>query len=225
MSTPAPLARIEEITGASGIAPRIEALLPIGVRHRQLRVRTLLAGMLLTQADCRPAHLTRVRDALTSLPAADQARPGVTEDWAAGPHQLTTGRPSGLPGWSPPRWQRTSRTGCPPPASPRSAMTCWRPPSPARTSRPPPRWRWTGPTWKPFPAPAPRHQRVRRPRGLLGPSLPRSTPELVPPAALAVANCAVPRPAPTNVPIRSAAAPRPAVRAARRPRQRSGHVS
>ncbi len=49
-----PLARIEEITGACGVAPPIEALLPIGVRHRQLRVRTLLAGMMLTQADHRP---------------------------------------------------------------------------------------------------------------------------------------------------------------------------
>jgi hypothetical protein len=84
-----PLARIEEITGASGIAPRIEALLPIGVRHRQLRVRTLLAGMLLYQADHRPAHLTRVRDALTALPPADQARLGVLENWKAGPHLLT----------------------------------------------------------------------------------------------------------------------------------------
>ena len=84
-----PLAALEEIIDTSGIAPRVEALLPIGVRHRQLRVRTLLAGMLLTQADHRPAHLTRVRDALTALPAADQARLGVTEDWKAGPHQLT----------------------------------------------------------------------------------------------------------------------------------------
>ena len=65
-----PLATLEEIIDASGIAPRVEALLPIGVRHRQLRVRTLLAGMLLSQADHRPAHLTRVRDALTALPAA-----------------------------------------------------------------------------------------------------------------------------------------------------------
>ena len=39
-----PLATLEEIIDASGIAGRIEALLPIGVRHRQLRVRTLLAG-------------------------------------------------------------------------------------------------------------------------------------------------------------------------------------
>jgi hypothetical protein len=88
VSTPA-LARIEEITDASGIAPRIEALLPAGVRHRQLRVRTLLAGMMLTLADHRPAHLTRVRDALTALPEADQVRLGVLEDWKAGPHQLT----------------------------------------------------------------------------------------------------------------------------------------
>jgi hypothetical protein len=84
-----PLARIEEIIDASGAAPLVEALLPIGVRHRQLRVRTLLAGMMLTQADHRPAHLTRVRDTLTALPEPDQARLGVTEDWKTGPHQLT----------------------------------------------------------------------------------------------------------------------------------------
>ena len=89
MSAPAALSRLEEIIDASGIAPRIEALLPIGVRHRQLRVRTLLAGMLLSQAGHRPAHLTRVRDALTALPAAGQVRLGVTEDWKAGPHLLT----------------------------------------------------------------------------------------------------------------------------------------
>ena len=84
-----PLAALEEIIDASGIAPRIEALLPAGVRHRQLRVRTLLAGMLLSQADQRPAHLTRVRDALTALPGSDQIRLGVTEDWKTGPHLLT----------------------------------------------------------------------------------------------------------------------------------------
>ena len=83
------LGRIEEIIDGSGVAPQIEALLPIGVRHRQLRVRTLLAGMMLSQADQRPAHLTRVRDALTALPADDQLRLGVTENWTAGPHQLT----------------------------------------------------------------------------------------------------------------------------------------
>ena len=84
-----PLAALEEITGTSGVAPRIEALLPTGVRHRQLRVRTLLAGMLLSRAGQRPAHLTRVRDALTSLPADDQLRLGVIDDWKNGPHLLT----------------------------------------------------------------------------------------------------------------------------------------
>jgi hypothetical protein len=84
-----PLTALEEIIDTSGIAPRIELLLPIGARHRQLRVRTLLAGMMLSQADQRPAHLTRVRDALTALPEPDQVRPGVLEDWKAGPHLLT----------------------------------------------------------------------------------------------------------------------------------------
>ena len=84
-----PLSQIEEIIDASGVAHRVEVLLPIGVRHRQLRVRTLLAGMLLTQADHRPAHLTRVRDALTALPEPDQVRLGVLEDWKTGPHLLT----------------------------------------------------------------------------------------------------------------------------------------
>ena len=44
-----PLAALEEIIDTSGVAPRIEALLPTGVRRRQLRVRTLLAGMLLSR--------------------------------------------------------------------------------------------------------------------------------------------------------------------------------
>ena len=89
MSAPAALAGLEEIIDASGVAPRIEARLPAGVRHRQLRVRTLLAGMLLTLADQRPAHLTRVRDALTALPVPDQVRLGILEDWKTGPHLLT----------------------------------------------------------------------------------------------------------------------------------------
>jgi len=84
-----PLGVFEEITGASGVAPRIEAMLPIGVRPRQLKVRTLLAGMCLTQADGRPAHLTRVHQALTSLPEDDQRRLGVITDWKGGPHLLT----------------------------------------------------------------------------------------------------------------------------------------
>jgi len=84
-----PLRVLEEITGRSGVAPRIEPLLPIGVRARQLLVRTLLLGMLLVLADHRPAHLTRVRQALAHLPEADQRRLGVLTDWKTGPHLLT----------------------------------------------------------------------------------------------------------------------------------------
>jgi hypothetical protein len=84
-----PLAAFEEIIDASGAAPRIEAMLPIGVRARQLSVRTLLAGMCLTQADGRPAHLTRVHQALTALGEDDQRRLGVIADWKNGPHRLT----------------------------------------------------------------------------------------------------------------------------------------
>jgi len=84
-----PLAVLADIIGNSGAAERIEALLPAAVRHRQLRVRTLLLGMQLALADDRPAHLTRVHQALTALPEADQVRLGVIEDWKTGPHQLT----------------------------------------------------------------------------------------------------------------------------------------
>ncbi|MGH3121158.1 MAG: hypothetical protein ACRDOD_02470 [Streptosporangiaceae bacterium] len=83
------LAAFEEIIDASGAAPRIEAMLPAGVRPRQLSVRTLLAGMCLTQGDHRPAHLTRVHQALTGLPEDEQRRLGVITDWKHGPHRLT----------------------------------------------------------------------------------------------------------------------------------------
>jgi hypothetical protein len=83
------LAAFEKIIDASGVAPRIEAMLPAGVRRRQLSVRTLLAGMCLTQGDHRPAHLTRVHQALTSLPEDEQRRLGVVADWKHGPHRLT----------------------------------------------------------------------------------------------------------------------------------------
>jgi hypothetical protein len=59
------------------------------VRARQLTVRTLLTGMCLTQADGRPAHLTRVHQALTSLPGEQQQQPGVIAEWKHGPHLLT----------------------------------------------------------------------------------------------------------------------------------------
>ncbi len=59
------------------------------MRHRQLSARTLLAGMMLTVEDRRPAYLTEVHAALTSLPAEDQKRLRVIEDWRAGLHLLT----------------------------------------------------------------------------------------------------------------------------------------
>ncbi len=80
---------LEEIIDVSGVAPRIEVMLPTGVRRRQLKARTLLAGMCLAHADHRPAHLTRVHQALTALSEGEQRRPGVIADWKNGPHQLT----------------------------------------------------------------------------------------------------------------------------------------
>jgi hypothetical protein len=84
-----PLAVLEGVLDASGVAPRAEALLPSGARRRQLSARTLLLGMMLALADGRPAHLTRVHQALTSLPEAEQRRLGVLADWKGGPHRVT----------------------------------------------------------------------------------------------------------------------------------------
>jgi hypothetical protein len=84
-----PLAVLEGIIDGSAVAPAIEEMLPAGVRHRQLPVRTLLAGMMLTLDDRRPAYLTEVHAALTALPEPDRRRLGVVEEWKAGPHQLT----------------------------------------------------------------------------------------------------------------------------------------
>ena len=84
-----PLPVLEEVIDRARIAPQIEVLLPIGVRARQLAVRTLLLGMLTVLADHRPAHLTRVHQALITLPEHDQRRLGVVADWKHGPHLLT----------------------------------------------------------------------------------------------------------------------------------------
>jgi len=85
----AALQQIEDIIDASGAAEKIEALLPQGARGRQLPTRTLLAGMMLALEQGRPAHLTRMLAALTSLPETDQKRLGITEQQDKGPHQLT----------------------------------------------------------------------------------------------------------------------------------------
>lgn len=74
---------------AAGVAARLEALLPIGVRPRQLSVRTLLVGMLVALGDGRPAHLVRVHDALVGLDDSQRRRLGVVVDWPTGAHALT----------------------------------------------------------------------------------------------------------------------------------------
>jgi hypothetical protein len=78
-----PLPALEEVTGRPQVAARIEMLLPTGVRPRQLTARTLLAGLCLTQAGGRPAHLTRVHDLLeASIPEEfKNASTSLAVDW------------------------------------------------------------------------------------------------------------------------------------------------
>ena len=121
-----PLAAFEEIIDASGAAARIEAMLPAGVRPRQLTVRTLLAGMCLAQADHRPAHLTRVHQALTSLPEDDQRRLGVIADWKHGPHQLTYRQTEYTFGLAADALAKDEPDGLPSGPLQASATTCWR---------------------------------------------------------------------------------------------------
>jgi hypothetical protein len=71
------------------VITRIETLLPIGVRQRQLSVRTLWLGILLCIADDRPAHLIRVHQALLALGDADRWRLGVYMRYKRGRHLLT----------------------------------------------------------------------------------------------------------------------------------------
>ncbi|MDQ2758925.1 MAG: hypothetical protein M3Y17_00420, partial [Actinomycetota bacterium] len=83
------LARVEAIIDASGVAGRVEALLPIGVRPRQLSVRTLILAMTLTMLSGHDALLTGVHRTLLALPDSEQRRLGVIADWRDGPHTLT----------------------------------------------------------------------------------------------------------------------------------------
>ncbi len=148
-----PLAAWEEIIDASGAAPRVEAMLPAGVRARQLSVRTLLAGMCLTQADGRPAHLTRVHRALTALPEDEQRRLGVTADWKNGPHRLTYRQTEYTFGLVAGALGKDEPDGLPSPERRRSATSCWRHRSRSSSRTPAPRWPWTGPAWRPSPGP------------------------------------------------------------------------
>ena len=64
-------------------------MLPIGVRSRQLSVRTLFVGLLLAAADDRAAHLSRAHGALVALARSDRRRLGVVVDWGGTEHTLT----------------------------------------------------------------------------------------------------------------------------------------
>jgi hypothetical protein len=88
-ATAGELARLEQVIDTAGVCQPIEARLPVGVRRRQLLVRTLLVGMLLAACDGRPAHLTRVQRALIALPETDQRRLGVLTHATTGWHRLT----------------------------------------------------------------------------------------------------------------------------------------
>lgn len=83
------LLRLEALLVRSGVTSRIEALMPLGGRPRQLSVHALLLGMLLSQADGRPAHLTRVHSALVELPQSERIRLGIEVQWKSGMHVLT----------------------------------------------------------------------------------------------------------------------------------------
>jgi hypothetical protein len=85
----AQLERVAQIIDASGVTRRIELLLAAGVRPRQLKVRTLLIGMVLAMLDGRDALLSNVHKTLRGLPASDQRRLGVIAQWRDGPHALT----------------------------------------------------------------------------------------------------------------------------------------
>ena len=86
------LARLEALfvePVLAGEIAAIEASLPIGVRPRQLRVRTFLLGIACCLFDGRPAHLTRVHETLVSLPEADRWRLGVMDERRGVAHLLT----------------------------------------------------------------------------------------------------------------------------------------
>ena len=161
---------LEAIIDGSAVAPAIEQMLPIGVRHRQLRVRTLILGMMLSLADDRPAHLTRLHQALTALPADDQARLGVTEQWRTGPHQLTCRQAEYTFNLVADALSKDEPDGAPSGDLARTCDDLLEASTPARYTRTPAaRWRRTGPTWRAGPGrrgTAPPHAPTPRPPGV-----------------------------------------------------------
>ncbi|MGI9120208.1 MAG: hypothetical protein ACR2G7_08840 [Acidimicrobiales bacterium] len=88
--TPGPvLVALEALVDASGVVGPLEEAMPTGGRPRQLPVRSLVLGVLLDLGDDRPAHLSRVHQALVSLPPDDQTRLGVAVEGRHGSHTLS----------------------------------------------------------------------------------------------------------------------------------------
>jgi hypothetical protein len=83
------LSRIEALVDRSGVTAVIEEEMPSGGRPRELAVRTVLIGILLSLSEDRPAHLTRVQRALSVLCAHDQLRLGVLAVRRGRRHLLT----------------------------------------------------------------------------------------------------------------------------------------
>ena len=171
MNTASELERLEQVIDTSGVAPRLELLLPVGVRPRQLRVRTLLAGMLLIAVHGRPAHLRRVHHALLDLPHPDQQRLGILAQWRTGPHPLTYRQLERTFGLLTRALSKPTPDGAPPSSSLNCSTPCWK--QACRSSARPRRAAtpWTGPTLRPghahrpnpARAPQPAHHHQRRP--------------------------------------------------------------
>ena len=71
------LALAEQIIDTSGVVPLLDRLMPAGAKPRQLTVRTLLVGYLLTARKKQPLFLTNVAENLRELPIDAQRRLGV----------------------------------------------------------------------------------------------------------------------------------------------------
>lgn len=80
---------MEALIDTAGVAAGIELRLPVGVRRRQLSVRTLLLGMLLVAADRRPLFVRNIHRALLGLPETDQRRLGIIATWRTAEHRLS----------------------------------------------------------------------------------------------------------------------------------------
>jgi len=173
-----PLAVIEQIVSGSGVAEAIELMLPAGVRERQLKAGTLLTGMMLALADGRPAHLTRVLEALTGLPEDDQKRLGVIAQWKKGPHQLTYRQAEHTHRLIRKALAKENPDGAPAPGLQRLCDQLTEASIPPNSRTPAPRWPLTGPTSRPghgqsrpaAPEPAP----TPRPAGVTATSTARS---------------------------------------------------